>query len=97
MGGGEEDPLCLSKPILSELESVLRGTANTGPTLGGDTPEPREVGSGGRDYLVICSGTGEQPARVGAAASRGEERQPDPGGEAPSPFPSPRSFPSSLH
>lgn len=57
MGGGEEDPLCLSKPILSELESVLRVTANTGPTLGGDTQEPREVGSGGRDYLVICSGT----------------------------------------
>ncbi|OWK12654.1 SERINC2 [Cervus elaphus hippelaphus] len=43
VGGGEEDPLCLSKPILSELESVLRVTANTGPTLGGDTQEPREL------------------------------------------------------
>lgn len=46
----------------------------------------------GRDYLVVCSGTW-------GAASRGEERPPDPGWEAPSLFslPSPLSLPSSLH
>lgn len=53
-------------------------------------------GRGGTTWSSAL-GPGEQPGSVGAAASRGEECQPDPGREAPSPFPSPLSFPSSLH
>ena len=99
MGVGEEDPLCLSTPVLSELESLLQVTANTGPTLGGETQDLREVGvCGGGEGLPghLLGDLGSSQPLLALLLAEGRSVSQTPVGRplllSPAPFPFPLPF-----